>query len=266
MGLGVEEFKRHFKVFLITMAAWYAVVIAAFIVLMVLDRLASAAVVVVAGVVLSLGYGAVFSRWARQAKIGLMVAEGGAVTWLPPADARRPAGFDLDVETERLGDYGTRAWIFAVLLGAAGVALVVTIGILQPGPRFWSGDSPLWLGLVLAAAIIAAGFFLAASLGWRKRQVAVVASGWRRAEALTRLSTDRYSTSKVSIRYDDFSRIVLLPVPTTHVVLRRARTAPQEVWVGGADRAMVVLFPPVERDGWPYAVPMKAREPRTTTR
>ena len=261
MGQGADRFKRRQRILLIAFGAWYAVVIAACLVLMVLDRFVAAAIAAVASVVLSLGYAAAFSRIGRQVAIN-QAAEQGPITWLPPAGSRRPVDFDLEEETERLRKYGSRAWSLAVLYGIADVLAIVAIGVLGPIEKVLRNDDAWALGIPLAGSIIAIGLSMAAAVGWQKRYDAVAASGWRRAEALITLSESRGGSSKVSIRYGDHSRIVLLPVPSLHYVGRRARTASQEIWVGGGDRAMVVLFPPDDRGWRPYAVPARAREPR----
>lgn len=251
------------RIRLIVLGVWYAAVLAASGVLMVLGRFVAAAIAAVACVVLSLVFSAVISRAGRQAAVN-EASKQGPITWLPPAYSRRPVDFDLDEETGRLRTYGIRAWSVAVWLGIADLAAIVVIGVLRPSETFLRSDGSWALGALLAGSLIAMGLSMAAAVGWQKRHDAVAASGWRRAEALITLSANRYDSSKVSIKYSDHSRIVLLPVPSLHYVGRRARTASQEIWVGGSDRAMVVLFPPDDRGRRPYAVPARAHQPRTT--
>jgi hypothetical protein len=245
----------------VALGLWCAFVVAVLVVLLVLGRFLTLAVAGGVGVLLTLLYAFTLSWMGKEAA----PEQEQPDAWLPPADGRRPtARFDLDVETERLGDYGTHAWLFAVLLGVGVEAAITTAGVLPAVEKIPAGGGGVALGLVLVAAAVGILCFVDGAIEWRKRHAAVEADGWRPAEALVFTPSQRYDNSKVSIRFRDHSRILLHRRSSTHGISRRATAASQEVWVGGAGRFMVVLFPPDESDPWPYAVPVAGYEPRVT--
>lgn len=212
----------------VALGLWCALVVAVLVVLLVLGRFVTLAVVGGASALLTLLYAFMLS-WMGQEE----APEHEPDTWLPPSDGRRPtARFDLDLETERLWDYGTRAWLFGVLVGVAVIAVVTAAGVLPAREHVPAGAGGIVLGLVPAGAV------------------------------LVFTPSGRADTGKVGVHYRDHSRILLYPVASTHLVGARGHAHSQEVWVGGAGRFRVVLFPPGEPGQWPYAVPVGAREPR----
>lgn len=242
----------------VAVGLWCALVAAVLVVLVVLGRFLTLAVVGGMSALLTLLYAFTLSWMGKQE-----APEHEPDAWLPPSDGHRPtARFDLDVETERLWDYGTRAWLFGVLVGVALLAMVTAAGVLPAREHVPGGEGGIALGFVLAGAVIVVLCYVDAAIEWRKRHAAVVAGGWRAAEVLVFTPSGRADRSKVSVRYRDHSRILLYPAASTHLVGARGQAHSQEVWVGGAGRFMVVLFPPEEPGQWPYAVPVAAREPR----
>jgi hypothetical protein len=242
----------------VALGLWCAFEVAAVVLLVVLGRFVTAAIVGGVGVLLTLLHAYTLSWMGRET-----AAEPDPDAWRPPGDDRRPtARFDLDIETERLWDYGTRGWLLSVLLGAVVVAAVTAAGALPSAERVPRGGGGVALGLALACVVAGILACADAAIEWRKRHAAVVADGWRPAQALVFLPSGRADNGKISVRYRDHSRILLDRRPSTHLVSRRARTGPQDVWIGGAGRFMVLLFPPDDSDPWPYAVPVVARAPR----
>ena len=197
----------------VALGLWCAFVVAVLVVLLVLGRFLTAAVAGGAGVLLTLLYAFTLSWMGKEVSAG-----AGAAGRLAPTRRRPPPDgpVDLDIETERLWDYGTHAWLFAVLLGVGIEAVITAAGVLPSVEKVPAGGGGVALGLVLVAAAVGILCFVDGAIEWRKRHAAVVADGWRPAEALVFTPGHRTDTSKVSIRFRDHSRILLYRRSSTH--------------------------------------------------
>ena len=136
--------------------------------------------------------------------------------------------------------------------------------MLLPVENVPAGGGGVILGFALAGAAMGILCFVDGAIEWRKRHAAVVADGWRPAEALVFTPGHRADTSKVSIRFRDHSRILLYPRASTHGSPPGDRGVP-----GGLGRRRGALhgraLPAGRVRPWPYAVPVVGYEPRVTS-
>ena len=120
----------------------------------------------------------------------------------------------------------------------------------------WAPASVLFL-----AGVLGMPFVVMATGGWRRRYRAVRATGWRAAIATRRVyerERSRQLTVVIEVRYADGRRAELEPVASLHGA-RRPAGKEWQVWIGGRDADMVVLYP---RGRWrdkPFAVPAKKK-------
>jgi hypothetical protein len=129
-----------------------------------------------------------------------------------------------------------------------------------------ANDSP-FMGMFfvpLGAALFGFPFAAVATTGWFRRHHAVRRTGWHPASVRAVKFGSSLPTIYVRYTAGGGGEITMRSVASTHGAMRLARDKPHLAWIGGEDRAMVVLFP--RDDGKrPYAVPARSEGLREVT-
>jgi hypothetical protein len=152
---------------------------------------------------------------------------------------------------------------------AQGAKVEVTYDPAEP-TRVRTADDPndsRFVGMFfmpLGAALLGFPFAAVAATGWFRRYRAVRRTGWHPASVKAVKFGGALPTIYVRYTAGGGGEITMRSVASSHGAMRLAQDKPQQAWVGGEDRAMVVLFP--RDDGKrPYAVPARSDGLREVT-
>ncbi|MFI6305888.1 hypothetical protein ACIBCH_28755 [Amycolatopsis thailandensis] len=183
------------------------------------------------------------------------IGEAAVGTWLPTetAVAREPG---LEVQPQRFHTMSLLA-IPSFCACAVAFGLVVWSSLATGSPGL-----VVLFGIPLALGIVGS---LTAWVGWDRRAKSVRKTGWYAAKVID-IEVFRANDLRlpaISVGFEDGSTIGFSSSLSTYDAGYRAGRRCLEVWVGGEDAAMVVLFENGRFRKGLYPVPVKAVGPRT---
>ncbi|WP_152610892.1 hypothetical protein [Amycolatopsis sp. MJM2582] len=213
---------------------------------------------VVVDVILAVGLLTAAIACAIALRHSRKIGEAAVDTWLPTetAVAREP-GFA--VLPQRFHTMSLLAIpVFCACAVALGLVAWFSVAIGSPAPAILPGI-PLALGC-------AGG--LSAWVGWDRRAKSVRKTGWYAAKVvdIEVFRANDLRLPAISVGFEDGSMIGFSSSLSTYDAGHRAGRRALEVWVGGEDAAMVVLFENGRFRIGLYPVPVKAIGPRTFPR
>jgi hypothetical protein len=127
-----------------------------------------------------------------------------------------------------------------------------------------TNDDQTWswvLVIGLVAGVSGLVLSVIATVNWRRRSRAVLATGWRIASVTVvpdyPVRRNRHMPD-IDVEYRDGTRITLRAATSSHGSVPLKHEPNRRAWIGGTDRDMVVLFPHGRWREPPYAVPAYA--------